>query len=128
MIKGKKLYVNKLIYGREWYKQKVESLDPELIDTKNITQFEFLEQPYIIDGDEVFKGNTTKISPSYFVGVRKPISYAIEKTEGQKKEYYQLLAAKGYTHVCQTDFGCIEVMEKDDITLEEYKEQKKHTR
>ena len=125
MEKITKKYLNVNFQGREWISKEVDFDDPELVDTKDITGFCFLEQSFVLDGEEIYEGKTRSVSPTYYVGTRISILDALEMVKNESemtRNYFQNLAQKyPNVSVCKTELGYLEVMwDQSDITLDEY--------
>jgi len=123
MQKITKKYINNLVLGRDWEEKEVDFEDPELVDTKDITSFYFLEQTDIVDGEDIYTGKTKKISPTYHVGTRISIIEALELTKGTSSYDYCVQLFKNHPNlsICKTEIGhLIPMWNEDDITIEEY--------
>ena len=123
MEKQTKKFLNFLLLGREWIQKEVDFEDPELVDTKDITSFYFSETSYINDGEDVYKGKSKRISPTYNVGTRISHGEALEMSKNTGSHDYFVNVAKNYPNIslCKTEVGYIMPMfNEDEITLEEY--------
>ena len=89
-----------------------ENTNPENVEIKKqCIKFRFVEQDFIIDGNEKYIGTIRNLSKWFFVGKR----ITIDETRRNYMKNFD-----GVKSVCITEYGVITPIEDYEMTLEEY--------
>lgn len=126
MKKTTKKYVEYLYPGliaSETSREVIDHNDPTKVNvSENAIGFRFVEQEFVIDGDEEFKGKEKNYTNWFYIGKRLTLA-DVEKRFGKDPKYSILISNMKNNHidsVCMTRFGNFMSMENGDITLDEY--------
>ena len=131
MEKVTKHYVQRLYKGfvfNETREEEILSRDSHSFEDDERSQgFRFYDQDYIIDGEDVYKGEEYNFSNWVFYGIRMDLEQ-IKRLYGGQKEYQILIGNmenNNYNFVCLTRGNQFLPMNDGDMTFDEYIEQDK---
>lgn len=126
MKKTTKKYVEYLYPGlivSETSRKEIDHTDPaKVIVDENTIGFRFVEQEFVIDGDEEYKGKEKNHTNWFYIGKRLTLA-EVKRRFGNNTEYSILISNmenNNINSVCMTKFGNFMPMEDADITLDEY--------
>ena len=133
MKKIKSSYVEKIypgIFFNESSFERVDKRDPfEIENDQEMQGFRFFDRDYIIDGDDKYEGKAYNYSNWYLFGERLSLSDVINKygTNYKYKNLINNMISNDWEYICLTQTNNFILLEENDITMDELKQNKKLT-
>lgn len=128
MKKTTKSYVEKIYRGllfSEPTVSEVEERDPMKVKNDGEMQgFRFYDKEIVIDGEKTYDGATSNYSGWIYFGKRMSLEDIKKQGNPDNEILISNMEINGYEYVCHTQAGTFLPMEENDMTFDEYVDQK----